>query len=233
QASPRQDAARPLEAVTVRRPLRWSAVAGAGDGRQRPGDQPGLEVGHRRAVPVRAVRGALGVAHAGTDRAGHRAGHGAGTHAALNQPAAAVGGLAVRVAVPIGAAHPATAVLVRTRAALSPASGGRAGAQLRPRPGVLRPEPRHRLRHRRQRRVQDRRHALRRRPRPAGLIAAMTKKGNGLVKPLNEALNTVIKNGNYKEVLDRCTWSTPRATAATTNSPGIPRPSSHRPTARS
>ncbi|MEV1172825.1 hypothetical protein [Nonomuraea sp. NPDC049784] len=31
----------------------------------------------------------------------------------------------------------------------------------------------------------------------------MTKKGNGLVKQLNEALSTPIKNGKYKEVLDR------------------------------
>ncbi|MDT7660975.1 MAG: polar amino acid transport system substrate-binding protein [Pseudonocardiales bacterium] len=34
-------------------------------------------------------------------------------------------------------------------------------------------------------------------------IAAMTKKDNGLVKPLNDALNAVIKNGAYAQVLQR------------------------------
>jgi len=56
-----------------------------------------------------------------------------------------------------------------------------------------------------------------------GLIAAMTKKDNGLVKPLNEALNTVIENGKYKEVLDRWGLGNEAIPESRINPPGLPR----------
>ncbi|SDK05290.1 ABC transporter substrate-binding protein [Nonomuraea jiangxiensis] len=56
-----------------------------------------------------------------------------------------------------------------------------------------------------------------------GLIAAMTKKDNGLVKPLNEALNTVIKNGKYKEVLERWGLANEAVPESRINPPGLPR----------
>ncbi|MEV0232793.1 ABC transporter substrate-binding protein [Nonomuraea sp. NPDC050786] len=56
-----------------------------------------------------------------------------------------------------------------------------------------------------------------------GLIAAMTKKDNGLVKPLSEALNTVIKNGKYKEVLDRWGLANEAIPESQINPPGLPR----------
>ncbi|GAA3579884.1 ABC transporter substrate-binding protein [Nonomuraea rosea] len=56
-----------------------------------------------------------------------------------------------------------------------------------------------------------------------GLIAAMTKKDNGLVKPLNEALNTVIENGRYKEVLDRWGLAGEAIPESRINPPGLPR----------
>ncbi len=59
-----------------------------------------------------------------------------------------------------------------------------------------------------------------------GLIAAMTKKDDGLVKPLNEALNTVIKNGKYKEVLDRWGLGNEAIPESQINPPGLPRQSS-------
>ncbi|MET8160145.1 ABC transporter substrate-binding protein [Sphaerisporangium sp. NPDC005289] len=59
-----------------------------------------------------------------------------------------------------------------------------------------------------------------------GLIAAMTKKDNGLVKPLNEALNTVIKDGKYKEVLDRWGLGNEAIPESQINPPGLPRQSS-------
>ncbi|MFC4586348.1 ABC transporter substrate-binding protein [Sphaerisporangium corydalis] len=59
-----------------------------------------------------------------------------------------------------------------------------------------------------------------------GLIAAMTKKDNGLVKPLNEALNTVIKTGKYQEVLARWGLSNEAIPTSQINPPGLPRQSS-------
>ncbi|MGP3962402.1 ABC transporter substrate-binding protein [Nonomuraea sp. 3N208] len=56
-----------------------------------------------------------------------------------------------------------------------------------------------------------------------GLIAVMTKKDNGLVKPLNEALNTVIKNGKYKEVLERWGLANEAIRESQINPPGLPR----------
>ncbi|MEU6717986.1 ABC transporter substrate-binding protein [Nonomuraea sp. NPDC046802] len=59
-----------------------------------------------------------------------------------------------------------------------------------------------------------------------GLIAAMTKKDNGLVKPLNEALNTVIANGEYKEVLERWGLANEAIPESKINPPGLPRQAS-------
>ncbi|MEV7805557.1 ABC transporter substrate-binding protein [Microbispora sp. NPDC088329] len=56
-----------------------------------------------------------------------------------------------------------------------------------------------------------------------GLIAAMTKKGNGLVKPINEALNTVIANGRYLEVLKRWGLANEAVPKSQINPPGLPR----------
>ncbi|WP_214105814.1 ABC transporter substrate-binding protein [Acrocarpospora catenulata] len=56
-----------------------------------------------------------------------------------------------------------------------------------------------------------------------GLIAAMTKKDNGLVKPLNEALNTLIGNGKYAEVLARWGLSNEAIPQSQINPPGLPR----------
>ncbi|MFF5209165.1 ABC transporter substrate-binding protein [Streptosporangium sp. NPDC000396] len=59
-----------------------------------------------------------------------------------------------------------------------------------------------------------------------GLIAAMTKKDNGLVKPLNEALNTVVKSGRYKEVLERWGLANEAVPESLINPPGLPRQAS-------
>ncbi|MFF8812719.1 ABC transporter substrate-binding protein [Streptomyces pactum] len=59
-----------------------------------------------------------------------------------------------------------------------------------------------------------------------GLIAATTKKGNGLVGPLADALNTVIDNGTYAQVLKRWGLSAEAVTRSEINPPGLPRTSS-------
>jgi polar amino acid transport system substrate-binding protein len=56
-----------------------------------------------------------------------------------------------------------------------------------------------------------------------GLIAATTKKDNGLVKPLNDALNVIIKNGTYAKVLGRWGLSNEAVPASRINPPGLPR----------
>uniref|UniRef100_UPI003F495B9C ABC transporter substrate-binding protein n=1 Tax=Nonomuraea bangladeshensis TaxID=404385 RepID=UPI003F495B9C len=56
-----------------------------------------------------------------------------------------------------------------------------------------------------------------------GLIAAMTKKDNGLVRPLNEALNTVIRNGTYQQVLERWGLANEAVPESRINPPGLPR----------
>ncbi|MFI0419998.1 ABC transporter substrate-binding protein [Spongiactinospora sp. 9N601] len=56
-----------------------------------------------------------------------------------------------------------------------------------------------------------------------GLIAAMTKKDNGLVGPLQEALATVIKNGKYAQVLDRWGLANEAIPKSEINPPGLPR----------
>lgn len=54
-------------------------------------------------------------------------------------------------------------------------------------------------------------------------IAAMTKKNNGLVKPLNDALNALIKNGAYAQVLQRWNLSNEAVPTSQINPPGLPR----------
>jgi polar amino acid transport system substrate-binding protein len=54
-------------------------------------------------------------------------------------------------------------------------------------------------------------------------IAAMTKKGNGLVKPLADALNHVIGSGKYGEVLTRWSLTGEGVPASEVNPLGLPR----------
>lgn len=54
-------------------------------------------------------------------------------------------------------------------------------------------------------------------------IAAMTKKDNGLVEPLHAALDTVIADGRYREVLARWNLESEGLTASEINPPGLPR----------
>ncbi|MEU4519031.1 ABC transporter substrate-binding protein [Amycolatopsis sp. NPDC024027] len=54
-------------------------------------------------------------------------------------------------------------------------------------------------------------------------IAAMTKKDDGLVKALQQALDTVIKNGQYAEVLKRWNLTSEALPASEINPRGLPR----------
>ncbi|MEV5716943.1 ABC transporter substrate-binding protein [Amycolatopsis mediterranei] len=54
-------------------------------------------------------------------------------------------------------------------------------------------------------------------------IAAMTKKDDGLVKALQQALDTVIKNGQYAEVLKRWNLTSEALPASEVNPQGLPR----------
>ncbi|ATQ29949.1 ABC transporter substrate-binding protein [Rhodococcus ruber] len=56
-----------------------------------------------------------------------------------------------------------------------------------------------------------------------GEIAVLTKKDNGLIEAINEALNHVIENGTYQQVLDR--WGIANEAVATSviNPPGLPK----------
>lgn len=54
-------------------------------------------------------------------------------------------------------------------------------------------------------------------------MAAMTRKDNGLVRALAEALNTVIQNGGYAEVLDRWKLGNEAVSTSEVNPPGLPR----------
>lgn len=56
-----------------------------------------------------------------------------------------------------------------------------------------------------------------------GLIAATTKKDNGLVKALADALNEVIHNGTYSKVLKRWGLSDEAVAKSEINPPGLPR----------
>ncbi|WP_391858234.1 ABC transporter substrate-binding protein [Streptomyces silvisoli] len=56
-----------------------------------------------------------------------------------------------------------------------------------------------------------------------GLIGATTKKDDGLAKPLADALNDVIKNGTYGQVLKRWGLSSEAVATSLVNPPGLPR----------
>ncbi|HZF87865.1 ABC transporter substrate-binding protein [Streptomyces sp.] len=58
-----------------------------------------------------------------------------------------------------------------------------------------------------------------------GLIAATAKKDSGLVKPLAAALNEVIENGTYAQVLARWGLSDEAVTTSEINPPGLPKTS--------
>lgn len=55
-----------------------------------------------------------------------------------------------------------------------------------------------------------------------GLIAATTKKDNGLVEAVNEALNHVIQSGEYGQVLERWNLTNEAVQQAEINPPGLP-----------
>ncbi|NYI03750.1 ABC transporter substrate-binding protein [Allostreptomyces psammosilenae] len=54
-------------------------------------------------------------------------------------------------------------------------------------------------------------------------IAAMTAKDNGLVQPLSDALNAVIEDGTYAEVLARWNLESEAIPASEVNPPGLPK----------
>ncbi|MET0187602.1 MAG: ABC transporter substrate-binding protein [Pseudonocardia sediminis] len=54
-------------------------------------------------------------------------------------------------------------------------------------------------------------------------IAVMTKKGNGLIGPVHEALNQLIQEGKYSEVLERWKLTNEAVTTSVINPPGLPR----------
>ncbi|MFJ3586913.1 ABC transporter substrate-binding protein [Streptomyces sp. NPDC090127] len=56
-----------------------------------------------------------------------------------------------------------------------------------------------------------------------GLIAATTKKDSGLVEPLADALNQIIDNGSYAEVLKRWGLTDEAVRRSEINPPGLPR----------
>lgn len=56
-----------------------------------------------------------------------------------------------------------------------------------------------------------------------GKIAATTKKGSGLMKPVADALDVVIKNGKYAEVLGRWGLEDEAVESSEINPPGLPR----------
>ncbi|MFI6152376.1 ABC transporter substrate-binding protein [Kitasatospora sp. NPDC051170] len=56
-----------------------------------------------------------------------------------------------------------------------------------------------------------------------GKIATTTKKGSGLVQPLNQALNEVIKNGTYAQVLKRWGLDNEAVPTSEINPPGLPK----------
>ncbi|MBB5890993.1 ABC transporter substrate-binding protein [Kutzneria kofuensis] len=56
-----------------------------------------------------------------------------------------------------------------------------------------------------------------------GEIAATTRKGNGLVRALNDALNQVISDGSYAKVLDRWGLGNEAVPHSEINPPGLPK----------
>lgn len=59
-----------------------------------------------------------------------------------------------------------------------------------------------------------------------GLIAATTKKDSGLVKPLNDAVNYLIKNGQYAKWLKAYNLSSESVVTSEINPPGLPKTNS-------
>ncbi|MFJ5223279.1 ABC transporter substrate-binding protein [Streptomyces sp. NPDC088400] len=59
-----------------------------------------------------------------------------------------------------------------------------------------------------------------------GKIAATTKKDNGLIKPVHEALNTVVRNGAYGKVLKRWGLSNEAVPSSELNPVGLPKTAS-------
>ncbi|MFD5753494.1 ABC transporter substrate-binding protein [Streptomyces sp. NPDC127033] len=59
-----------------------------------------------------------------------------------------------------------------------------------------------------------------------GKIAATTKKDNGLIRPVQEALDTVIENGAYGKVLARWGLADEAVPSSELNPPGLPRTAS-------
>jgi polar amino acid transport system substrate-binding protein len=55
-----------------------------------------------------------------------------------------------------------------------------------------------------------------------GLISATTKKGNGLVKPLADAINYLIHSGRYAQWLAAYDLSNEAVGSSTVNPPGLP-----------
>nr|WP_202637546.1 ABC transporter substrate-binding protein [Rhodococcus ruber] len=56
-----------------------------------------------------------------------------------------------------------------------------------------------------------------------GEIAVLTKKDNGLIEAINAALNHVIENGTYQQVLDRWGIANEAVATSVTNPPGLPK----------
>ncbi|MEV5745663.1 ABC transporter substrate-binding protein [Microbispora rosea] len=56
-----------------------------------------------------------------------------------------------------------------------------------------------------------------------GLVAAMTRKGNGLAEPIADAVNALIKDGTYPKVLARWGLSDEAVPESLVNPPGLPR----------
>lgn len=56
-----------------------------------------------------------------------------------------------------------------------------------------------------------------------GEIGVLTKKDNGLIGPINEALNHVIESGAYEEVLEKWGLQSEAVTESVINPPGLPR----------
>jgi len=56
-----------------------------------------------------------------------------------------------------------------------------------------------------------------------GEIAVLTKKDNGLIKAVNEALNHTIENGSYQQVLDRWGLGAEAVQSSQVNPPGLPK----------
>ncbi|MCD2099259.1 polar amino acid transport system substrate-binding protein [Rhodococcus rhodochrous J38] len=55
-----------------------------------------------------------------------------------------------------------------------------------------------------------------------GEIAVLTKKDNGLIRAINEAINHIIENGTYAEVLERWGISSEAIEVSRINPPGLP-----------